>query len=161
MANLPIVHHPADILEVKCDQVFEFNRELHELLDDMYETMISEDGVGLAAPQVGISSQVAIVEIDDEEGLIELINPKIISQSGEQTDVEGCLSFPGLYGTVSRSYTVIIKAQDRYGEEFKLKANDFLARAIQHELDHLNGVLFTSKVIKYVNEEDLEGSEDK
>ncbi|HLU21952.1 peptide deformylase [Lederbergia graminis] len=159
MAILSIVTHPADILEVVCDPVTEFNHELHILLDDMYETMVAADGVGLAAPQIGIKKRIAVIDVGDKNGIIELINPTIIKAKGENTDIEGCLSFPNLYGTVSRAQIVKIKAQDRNGKEFKLKANDYLARAIQHELDHLDGVLFTTKVIEYVDEEDLESSE--
>ncbi|MBS4217801.1 peptide deformylase [Bacillus sp. FJAT-49711] len=158
---LTIVEHPAHILEQKCKQVTHFGVELHQLLDNMYDTMIEADGVGLAAPQIGISEKIAVIELDEEDGRLELINPKITERSGEQTDIEGCLSFPGLYGTVSRSYTITLKAKDRYGRNFTLIAEDYLARVIQHELDHLEGVLFTSKVIEYVNEEDLESSEDE
>ncbi|MCR2820774.1 peptide deformylase [Lederbergia panacisoli] len=158
---LTIVEHPSDILEEKCKRVTNFGVELHELLDNMYETMIEADGVGLAAPQIGIGEKIAVIELDEDEGRLELINPKITEQSGEQTDIEGCLSFPGLYGTVSRFYTITLKAKDRYGRDFTLTAEDYLARVIQHELDHLEGVLFTSKVIEYVKEEDLESSEDE
>ncbi|MBS4198905.1 peptide deformylase [Bacillus sp. FJAT-49732] len=158
---LNIVQHPSTILERKCERVTEFGHELHQLLEDMYETMIEADGVGLAAPQVGVSKQIALIELVEEEGRLELINPKIIERSGEQTDIEGCLSFPGLYGTVSRNYTVTIQAMDRNGSNFTLIAEDYLARVIQHELDHLDGVLFTSKIIEYVDEEDLESSEDE
>lgn len=119
--------------------------------------MIAEDGVGLAAPQIGVDKQIAIVEIDKEDGLIEMINPVIIGKRGEQTDIEGCLSFPGLYGKVPRPYSVTIKAFDRDGNLFTLQAEDFLARALQHEIDHLHGVLFTSKVVEYI--EEIEESE--
>jgi len=161
LAILTIVQHPSSILEQKCKQVTKFEDELHQLLDDMYETMIAADGVGLAAPQIGISKQIAVIEVDEEEGRLELINPKIVRRSGEQTDIEGCLSFPGLYGTVSRFYTITVKAKNRFGENFTLSADEYLARVIQHELDHLNGVLFTSKIIEYIDEEDLESSEDE
>ncbi|MBS4193933.1 peptide deformylase [Lederbergia citri] len=161
MAILTIVQHPSGILEQKCEQVTEFETELHQLLDDMYETMIAADGVGLAAPQIGIRKQIAVIEVDEEEGRLELINPKIVGRNGEQTDIEGCLSFPGLYGTVSRFYTITVKAKNRYGEDFTLTADEYLARVIQHEMDHLNGVLFTSKIIDYIDEEDLESSEDE
>lgn len=157
MALLPIVHFPANILEEKCERVTEFNSKLEVLLDNMFETMMEADGVGLAAPQVGVNRQIAIVEIEEGD-LIELINPKIISSYGEEIDVEGCLSFPGLYGTVSRSASIAVEAQDRYGKHFTLEAQGFLARAIQHEIDHLEGVLFTTKVIKYIDEQDIERS---
>jgi len=161
LSILTIVEHPSDILEQKCKPVTEFGDELHQLLDDMYETMIKADGVGLAAPQIGICKQIAVIEIDEEDGRLELINPKILKQSGEQIDIEGCLSFPGLFGTVSRFHTVTVKSMDRSGREFTLIAEDYLARVIQHEIDHLEGVLFTSKVIEYVDEEDLESSEEE
>ena len=125
----------------------------------MYDTMIEFDGVGLAAPQIGLSRQIAIVDIDDDFGTIEMINPEILEMNGEQTGPEGCLSFPGLYGEVTRPEYVKIKAQDRKGKYFTLEAEDFLARAILHEIDHLHGVLFTSKVTRYLNEEELEGLE--
>lgn len=156
MSIRKIVEYPADILEQKCDPVTVFDKKLARLLDDMYETMIEFDGVGLAAPQVGIKSQIAVVDIEDRYGTIELINPEVISSSGEQTDPEGCLSFPGLYGEVSRPRFITVKAYNRKGKEFELKAEDFLARAIQHEIDHLHGILFTSKVSKYIDEKELE-----
>ncbi len=129
------------------------------MLNDMYDTMLEFDGVGLAAPQIGQKLQIAIVDIDDEFGTIEMINPEILETDGEQTGPEGCLSFPGLYGEVTRPEYVKIKAQDRKGKFFTLEAEDFLARAILHEFDHLHGVLFTSKVTRYLNEEELEGLE--
>lgn len=159
MAVRDVVTYPAEILEQECERVTVFDRQLAKLLNDMYETMIEYDGVGLAAPQIGISSQIAVVYIDDDSGTIELINPEILEMSGEQIDIEGCLSFPGLYGEVSRPFYVKVRAQDRKGRYYTLEAEDFLARAIQHEIDHLHGVLFTTKVLKYVKEEELEGEE--
>ncbi|WP_141431236.1 peptide deformylase [Bacillus sp. 03113] len=156
-----IVTFPATILQEVCDPVTVFDRKLGKLLDDMYDTMIEFDGVGLAAPQIGIKKRIAIVDIDDESGTIELINPEIIKTEGEQTDPEGCLSFPGLYGKVSRPNYVKIKAQNRKGKSYTLEAEGFLARAIQHEMDHLEGILFTSKVIRYIEEEELERLENE
>lgn len=162
MAVKKIVVHPAEILEQPCKPVTVFNNKLKKLLNDMYETMVEFDGVGLAAPQIGISEQIAIVDIDDETvGTIEMINPEIVETSGEQTGPEGCLSFPGLYGEVSRPYYVKVKAQDRKGKQFFIEAEDFLARAIQHEIDHLHGILFTSKVIRYLKEDELQEVEGK
>jgi peptide deformylase len=149
--------YPAEILEQPCREVTKFDRKLAKVLDDMYETMIKYDGVGLAAPQIGLDLKIAIVDIDDELGMIEMINPRILETSGEQTGPEGCLSFPNLYGEVMRPYHVKIEALDRKGRKFSLEAEDFLARAIQHEIDHLDGILFTSKVIRYLNETELEG----
>ncbi|MBT2687980.1 peptide deformylase [Bacillus sp. ISL-47] len=159
MAVKRIVTYPAEILEAECNPVKDFDKKLGKLLNDMYDTMVEFDGVGLAAPQIGLDKQIAIVDIDDEFGTIEMINPEILETDGEQTGPEGCLSFPGLYGEVKRPDYVKIKAQDRKGKYYTLEAEDFLARAILHEIDHLHGVLFTSKVTKYLNEEELEGLE--
>ncbi|WP_433749607.1 peptide deformylase [Falsibacillus pallidus] len=161
MALLPIVKYPAEILEIKCEKVTKFDANLHQLLRDMYETMIAADGVGLAAPQIGVNKQIAIVDVDDETGVIEMINPEILATSGDQLGVEGCLSFPDIYGEVNRPYYVKVKAQDRFGREYIFEAEDFLARAVQHEIDHLNGVLFTSKITRYINESDLERYEEE
>ncbi|MEC5267630.1 peptide deformylase [Heyndrickxia coagulans] len=152
---MEIVKYPAAVLEEKCKRVTAFGPSLKAVLDEMYETMLEADGVGLAAPQVGISQQIAVVDTGDGAGRIDLINPKIVTRRGEQTDVEGCLSFPGVYGTVQRARYVKVKAQYANGKAFTIEAEDFLARALQHEIDHLHGVLFTSKIIDYVDEEDL------
>lgn len=159
MAIRKIVNYPAEILETKCKEVVVFNRKLAKILDDMYDTMIEYDGVGLAAPQIGLDARVAVVDIDDESGTIEMINPVILETSGEQTGPEGCLSFPGLFGEVSRPDYVKIEACDRKGKKYVLEAEGFLARAIQHEIDHLDGILFTSKVTRYFEEDELKGEE--
>lgn len=161
MALLKIVTHPNAILEKKCEEVTVFDDKLAKLLDNMYDTMVNADGVGLAAPQVGVAKRIAIVEIDPEEGTLEMINPEIIESKGSEVGVEGCLSFPGLYGEVERAYSVAIQAQDRDGKVFILQAEDFHARAIQHEIDHLDGILFTSKVTRYIDEEEFEGYEEE
>ncbi|MED1202127.1 peptide deformylase [Heyndrickxia acidicola] len=157
MAILPIVKYPDSILEKECKPVTQFDKKLKTLVNDMYETMLAADGVGLAAPQIGVGQQIAVVDIGEDIGRLDLINPVILKTSGEQTDVEGCLSFPGLYGTVSRPYYVKVQAQDVKGRTFIVEAEDYLARAIQHEIDHLHGILFTSLVLKYIKEEDIEG----
>ncbi|KYD23697.1 Peptide deformylase [Geobacillus sp. B4113_201601] len=157
LSILPIVTYPNPILEQPCAPVTAFDRQLGRLLDDMYETMLAADGVGLAAPQVGIAKRVAVVDVGDEHGRIELINPVIVEARGEQVDVEGCLSFPGLFGEVPRAEYVNVRAQNRRGRLFTVSATGFLARALQHEIDHLHGVLFTSKVIRYCDLEELEG----
>ncbi|MCL6585768.1 MAG: peptide deformylase [Anoxybacillus sp.] len=157
MAKLTIVTYPAEILETVCEKVTQFDRSLVKLLNDMYDTMLAADGVGLAAPQVGIAKQIAIVDIGDEHGRMELINPVILEARGEQIGPEGCLSFPGLFGDVSRAEYVKVRAQNRHGRVFTLEATGFLARALQHEIDHLHGVLFTTKVIRYYESEELEG----
>jgi peptide deformylase len=151
-----IVMYPDDILKKPCKRVTTFNNKLKKLLNDMYDTMIEFDGVGLAAPQVGVDEQIAIVDIGDDTGTIEMINPEILETKGEQTGVEGCLSFPGLFGEVSRPFYVKVRAQDRKGRTFTFEGEDYLARAIQHEIDHLHGILFTSKVIRYIEENELQ-----
>ncbi len=156
-----IITYPAEILEAQCEPVTVFDKKLSKLLDDMYDTMIEFDGVGLAAPQIGIGMQIAIVDIDDDNGTIELINPVVLETSGEQIGPEGCLSFPGLYGEVMRPNYVKIKAQDHKGKFYTFEAEGFLARAILHEIDHLHGVLFTSKVTRYLEEEELERFEEE
>lgn len=142
MAIRKIVLVPDPILKEKAKTVTKFNSRLHKLLDDMADTMYDAPGVGLAAPQVGISKRVIVV--DDGQGLIEVVNPELSRMSGEQLDPpEGCLSIPGLLGEVRRAEKVYLKGQDRNGEPFELEAEGYLARILQHEVDHLNGVLFT------------------
>ncbi|KMJ58588.1 peptide deformylase [Bacillus sp. LL01] len=156
MTILNIVKYPAPVLEQNCEPVHTFDKRLVRLLSNMYDTMLEADGVGLAAPQIGIAKRIAIVDVDDKHGKIELINPEIVEEEGEQIGPEGCLSFPDLYGEVKRSNYVKIRAQNRKGKWFELDAHGFLARAILHEIDHLNGVLFTSKVLRYFKEDELE-----
>ncbi|HRS21992.1 MAG TPA: peptide deformylase [Clostridia bacterium] len=115
------------------------------LLDDMKDTMKKAEGVGLAAPQVGVLRRVVVIDVG--EGLIELINPVIVYESGEQTEVEGCLSIPGIKGKVKRPEKVIVRAQNRKGETFEMTGTELLAVAFCHEIDHLNGILFTDKAI--------------
>lgn len=134
------------VLNKKSKTVTDFNERLHTLLDDMAETMYAEEGVGLAAPQVGILRRVLVVDIG--EGLIELINPTIIEATGEQTDIEGCLSVEDFVGKVTRPQYVKIQAQNRHGENLVIEAEDFLARAFCHEMDHLEGILFVERVEK-------------
>lgn len=132
-------------LRKKSRKVEVFDKRLHTLLDDMYETLKLKNGVGLAAPQIGVLRQVIV--IDTGEGLIELINPEIIRAVGVQTGTEGCLSIPGKWGTVTRPKKVTVKAQDRYGAFFELTGVDLLARAFCHEIDHLNGILFIDTAV--------------
>lgn len=139
-----------EILYKRCKEVVKFDEKLWILLDDMYETMKKAEGVGLAAPQVGILKRAVIIETEDS-GKIELINPEIIEASGTQNDAEGCLSFPKLFGYVERPNYVKVKAQDRNGKEFTIEGKELLARAICHECDHLEGVVFTSHVTEYVD----------
>lgn len=156
MAILEIVEHPSAILKQKCKEVVKFDRKLATLLDNMYETMVEVDGVGLAAPQIGEAIQVAIVEIDEDQEVIELINPVVTAIGGEEVEIEGCLSFPGLYGEVERPFYVKVEAQERDGSLYELEAEGYEARAILHEIDHLNGILFDSKIIRVVELEELE-----
>jgi len=143
MAIRLIVKDPDPVLREKAKEVTKFNANLHKLLRDMAETMYDADGVGLAAPQVGILKRVIVVDVGDERGLIEMVNPELVEQEGEQLGPEGCLSIPGLSGDVRRAKRVVVKGLDRNGSPFTVEAEDFLARAFQHEIDHLNGVLFT------------------
>ncbi len=130
-----------DILRKKCRPVEEITAKTLRLLDDMAETMRAAQGVGLAAPQVGILRRIVVIEVE-EGNLIELINPKIIAYAGEQEGTEGCLSVPGKWGTVKRPMHVTVRALNRYGEEFEITGSEFLARAFCHELDHLDGKLY-------------------
>lgn len=145
-----IIKDGDEVLRKKCRPVEKFDEKLHSLLDDMYETMLNANGVGLAGPQVGILRRIAVVDIG--EGKIELINPEIVKTSGEQTGDEGCLSFPNKWGEVTRPMKVVVKAQDRYGNEFKVKGTELLARAFCHEIDHLDGVVFLDKVNKMIED---------
>lgn len=149
MALRNIMEQGEKCLEKHCRPVTDFNEKLHTLLDDMAETLIKANGVGLAAPQVGILRRVVLVletnvGEDEEEYIIELINPEIIEKSGEQAGPEGCLSVPGVFGWVERPDHVRVRAQDRNGEWFEVEGDGLTARAFCHELDHLEGVLFTS-----------------
>ena len=141
MAKLKIVKVGDDVLRKKCRPVDEITPKIITLLDDMAETMHEANGVGLAAPQVGILRRVVVIEVE-EGNLIELINPKIIAYAGEQDGTEGCLSVPGKWGMVKRPMHVTVRATNRHGEEFELTGSELLARAICHELDHLDGKLY-------------------
>lgn len=152
MAIRNIVTVGDDILRKRCRMVENFDKRLHVLLDDMKDTLVKAEGVGLAAPQVGILKRVVIVDVGD--GLIELINPVIIDQSGEQTEVEGCLSCPGQAGITVRPMNVTVKAFDRNGKEFTVSGEGLKARAFCHELDHLEGVLFIDKAIRMLDDMD-------
>lgn len=155
MTVLPIVKHPNDILTTPAKEVTTFDHELATLLDDMYETMVAADGIGLAAPQVGVSKRVAIVDLGEGQDVIEMINPEVVAIGGKEVEVEGCLSFPDIYGEVERPFYVKIEAEDREGNLYELEAEDYEARAILHEIDHLNGILFTEKIIRYVSPDEF------
>lgn len=162
MALRNIVTKEDELLYKKCRPVKDFNARLHQLLDDMHETLALANGVGLAAPQVGILRRaVLVIETnvpeDEDEYVIELINPEILEISGEQTGAEGCLSVPGEYGIVTRPMHVKVRAQDRYGEWFEVEGEGLTARCFCHEIDHLEGIVFTSKAERMLTPEELEG----
>ncbi|MFD1204098.1 peptide deformylase [Sporosarcina contaminans] len=161
MAILEIVKNPSPLLTQKCKEVKVFDEKLCKLLDDMYETMVAADGVGIAAPQVGELLRVAIVDLGEGDDVIEMVNPVVTAIGGSEIDIEGCLSFPGLYGEVERPYFVRVEAQERDGSLYELEAEDYEARAILHEIDHLDGVLFDSKIRRIVDPSELEPAEDE
>ena len=146
MALRQIVKIGEPVLRKKSKVVKEINDRLIDLLDDMADTMYEADGVGLAAPQVGILKRGVVVDIGD--GLIELINPEIIEAEGEYLDNEGCLSVPGESGDVLRPYRVKVRALNRFGETIEIEGEELLARAFCHEIDHLDGILYVDKVVK-------------
>jgi len=155
MALRNIVTVGDSVLTKRCRPVTRFDSRLHILLDDMAETLYKSNGVGLAAPQVGVLRRVVLVDVGDEEGYLELINPEIIAQSGSQTGVEGCLSVPGKYGVVTRPNVVTVRAQDRYGDWFEAEGEELIARCFCHELAHLEGQLYTEVADRMLTEEEL------
>lgn len=168
MALRQIVLEGDDVLTKKCREVVKFDDRLVQLIDDMIETLHQSGGVGLAAPQVGVLRRVAVVDIGDEKGVIELINPVITESSGKQVGIEGCLSLPDKWGITPRPLKVKVKAFDRHGKEFTISAEGFLARAFCHEIDHLEGILYrtvanrmltSNEVVKY-NEGELDLSDE-
>ncbi len=145
MARLPIRLYPDPVLRGKCLPVDRFDAGLQQLVDDMIETMHAAPGVGLAAPQVGVAQRLMVVDLsvgEDPGQLLVFVNPVLLEQSGTETDVEGCLSIPGYTDRVTRPTRLRVAAQSAEGEPFELEAEDWLARAICHEVDHLDGVLF-------------------
>jgi len=155
MAIREITTFPADVLRKEAETVNDFNHDLKILVDDMIETMRKAPGVGLAAPQVGISKRVVVIEYGNEEDetipkqLFVLVNPEIVKRSRETVKgVEGCLSVPGLVGEVERANVVTVKAQNQNGAPVKIRAQGWLARIFQHEIDHINGILYTDQTEK-------------
>ncbi len=142
------------ILREHCAEVTEFDEELGDLLDDMFETMHEADGIGLAAPQIGVLKRAVV--IDTGKGRIELVNPVITAMWGRQFEPEGCLSCEGKRGIVKRPSHVRVKAFNRFGKPIKYRGKDLLARAFCHEIDHLNGILFEDKVVEWVEDEEVE-----
>ena len=155
MALRTILTKEEPSLYKKCRPVTEFNPRLHQLLDDMAETLEDSGGVGLAAPQVGVLRRVCVVMNEDDE-IIELINPEIVSAEGEQTGLEGCLSVPGKYGVVTRPNIVRVRAQDRNGQWFEVEDEGLTARCFCHEIEHLDGHLFVEHTDHLMSGEELE-----
>ncbi|WP_431029427.1 peptide deformylase [Lysinibacillus sp. LZ02] len=154
MAIREVVKAPAKVLSSKTREVEVIDENIIALLDDLYDTMVEHDGVGIAAPQVNVDLRVAIVELGED--ILEMINPVVIETRGEVEDIEGCLSFPDLFGLVKRPTYVKIEAADREGQIYELEAEDFEARCILHEIDHLDGVLFDSKITRVLTQEELD-----
>lgn len=151
----PIIIHPDERLNKKTEPIEYITDEIITLLDDMYETMVAHDGIGLAAPQIGKNLRIAVVEVEEGDRF-DFINPEIIERKGTNMDVEGCLSIPETYGTVERADEVTVRYYDREGSEMEVTAYGYLARAFQHEIDHLEGKLFIDQVIEIIKPEDLE-----
>ncbi|HOM01705.1 MAG TPA: peptide deformylase [Acetivibrio sp.] len=143
-----------EILRKVSKKVDVIDEKIKTLLDDMVETMYAANGVGLAAPQVGILKRVVVIDVGD--GLMELINPEIVLQEGEQIDIEGCLSIPGVAGEVKRPARVVVEALNREGEKITVEGKELLAVALCHEIDHLDGILFKDKVIRFIDDDEME-----
>ena len=145
MAIVPILRFGNPALREKSKRVTTISKSIHELIDDMIETMQDADGAGLAAPQIGKLLRVITIQMPDEEPFA-LINPELIKKSGERTVTEGCLSFPGHTSDIQRAESVTCKGLDRHGKEVRIKAADLLAQALEHEIDHLNGILYIDRL---------------
>ena len=154
MALRKILTDKEPALHKTCRPVTAFDKKLHTLLDDMRETLIESGGVGLAAPQVGILRRVVLVDTGEE--ILELVNPEMVETSGEQEGPEGCLSVPGKYGLVKRPYYATVRAQDRDGNWFEAEGEELIARCFCHELDHLDGILYTQMMERFLTEKELE-----
>ena len=153
MALRNIVKDGDPILTKVCRPVEKFDHKLEVLLDDMYETMQDADGVGIAGPQVGMMRRLCVIDVG--EGRLDLVNPEIIETSGTQDGVEGCLSFPGEYGMVERPNHVKVRAQNKNGEWYEVEGEELLARALCHEIDHLNGIYFVKRASRMIDPEEL------
>lgn len=142
MVILPICQFPRDpVLGQKAKRVSRIDKSIQRLIDDMVETMQQANGVGLAAPQVGVSLRVIVLQMPEEEPMA-IINPEMVKRLGEREVTEGCLSIPGYFGEIKRSDSVIVKGRDRQGKAIRIKATDLMAEALEHEMDHLNGILY-------------------
>ena len=153
-----ILTHREPALHKTCKPVTAFDAKLHKLLDDMHETLADSGGVGLAAPQIGILRRVVLVDTGEE--ILELINPTLLQTSGEQEGPEGCLSVPGKYGLVKRPYYATVRAQDRDGNWFECVGEELIARCFCHELDHLDCIIYTEVMERYLTEEELMGEDE-
>jgi len=140
-----------EILRKKSKEVTVIDDRILTLLDDMAETMYENNGVGLAAPQVGVLKRVVVIDVENGKNLLKLINPRIISEEGELCEAEGCLSIPGVYGEVKRPRKVVVEALNEKGEKVVITGEGLLAKALCHEIDHLDGILFIDKVIRYID----------
>jgi len=160
MALREIITQGDPVLGKVCRPVEKFDQRLHDLLDDMRETLAESNGVGLAAPQIGILRRVVVL-LDAEENMVELVNPEIIAYEGEQTGLEGCLSVPGKYGVVTRPYKATVRAQDRAGDFFEIEGEEIVARCFCHEIDHLDGHLFVEHTERLYTVEELQAMEDE
>mgnify|MGYP004520407709 FL=1 len=156
MALRKIVLQGDECLEKVCRPVTEYNQRLHDLLDDMSETLIEANGAGLAAPQVGVLRRICLVLDEQDDSFVELINPEIVETSGEQTGLEGCLSIPGKYAIVTRPNRVRIRAFDRNGVPFEMEREGLTARAFCHETEHLDGHLFIEHADRFLTDEELQ-----
>ena len=154
MAKLNIVKVGDDVLRKKCRPVIQITPRILTLLDDMIETLHEADGVGLAAPQVGVLRRICVVECEPGR-LYEMINPEIIAAEGEQEELEGCLSVPGRWGYTKRPMKVTVRATDRHGEVYEVTGEGLEARAFCHEIDHLDGVIFTDCAVRMLTEEEM------
>jgi peptide deformylase len=159
MAVLPILKHPDPVLRRKAKRVSRVDESLNRLIDDMIETMYEVSGAGLAAPQVGVSLKIAVIGIPEEEVIV-LVNPEVVKKSGERVVIEGCLSVPGYRGEIKRAEKVTVKAFDRNGKAFRIKADDLLAEVLEHEIDHLNGILYIDLLESPDKLEKIETEED-
>ena len=153
MALRKILTDKEPALHKVCKPVTSFDTKLHILLDDMRDTLINSGGVGLAAPQVGILRRVVLVDTGEE--ILELVNPELVETSGEQEGAEGCLSVPGKYGWVKRPYYATVRAQDRSGNWFEAKGEELIARCFCHELDHLDGIMYTEVMDRFLTDDEM------
>lgn len=153
---LPVLIAPDERLKTPSYEITSLTDELDALIEDLHDTMQAHDGIGISACQVGMMERICLVQIDEDDDLLVMINPKIVSSKGTSLDVEGCLSLPYVYGTVKRAEEIIVEYYDEQGEPMELKASGYLARCIQHEVDHLDGILFSTKIEERIAPEDLE-----